>query len=44
MYRCDGKERIGEREAIWVKDSIAARERGDIKEGINVEDSVWVEF
>ena len=29
--------------AFWVKDSIASRKRGDIKEGINVEDSVWVE-
>ena len=28
---------------MWVKDSIASRERGDIKEGINVEDSAWVE-
>jgi len=26
------------------KDSIASRERGAIKEGINVEDSVWVEI
>ena len=42
VYRCDRKERRGG-EAIWVKDSIASRERGDIKEGINVEDSVWVE-
>ena len=32
------------RVAIWVKDSIASRERGDIKEGINVEDTVWVEI
>ena len=36
--------------AIWVKDSIVSRERGDIveddivEEGINVEDSVWVEI
>ena len=42
VYRCDGKERIGG-VAIWVKDSIASRERGDIKEGIHVEDSVRVE-
>ena len=38
MYRCDRKERIGGGEAIWVKDSIVSGERGDIKEGINVED------
>ena len=44
VYRCDRKERIGGGRAIWVKDSIASRERGDIKEGINVEDSVWVEI
>ena len=44
MYRCDKKERIGGGVAIWVKDSIESRERGDIKEGINVEDSVWVEI
>ena len=43
VYRCDRKERIGVEVAIWVKDSIASRERGDIKEGINVEDSVWLE-
>ena len=43
VYRCDRKERIGE-VAILVKDSIASRERGDIKEGIDVEDSVWVEM
>ena len=43
VYRCDRKERIG-RVAIWVKDSITSRERGDIKEGIHVEDSVWVEI
>ena len=42
VYRCDRKERIGV--TIWVKDSIASRERGDIKEGINVEDSVCVEI
>ena len=41
MYQCDRKERIGGGGvAIWVKDSITSRERGDIKEGINVEDSV----
>ena len=44
VYQCDRKERIGGGGAIWVKDSIASRERGDIKEGINVEDSVWVEI
>ena len=44
MYRCDRKERIGGVVVIWVKDGIASRERGDIKEGINVEDSVWVEI
>ena len=44
VYWCDRKERIGGGVAIWVKDSIASRERGDIKEGINVEDSVWVEI
>ena len=44
VCRCDWKERIGEAVAIWVKDSIASRERGDIKEGINVEDSVWGEI
>ena len=44
MYRCDRKERIGGGVAIWVKDSIASRERADIKEGINVKDSVWVEI
>ena len=44
MYRCDGKKGIGGVVAMWVKDSIASRERGDIKEGINVEDSVWVEI
>ena len=27
-----------------MKDSIVSGERGDIKEGINVEDSVWVEI
>ena len=43
MYRCDRKERIGGVE-IWVKDSIVSRESGDIKEGLNVEDSVWVEI
>ena len=43
VYQCDRKERIVG-VAIWVKDSIASRERGDIKEGINVEDSVWVEI
>ena len=30
--------------AIYVKDSIASRERGDMEEGINVEDSVWGEI
>ena len=43
MYRCDGEERIGGGGgggAIWVKDSIASRERGDIKERIDGEDSV----
>ena len=44
MYRCDRKKKIGGGVAIWVKDSIASRERGDIMEGINVEDSVWVEI
>ena len=44
VYRCDMKERIRGGVAIWVKDSIASRERGDIKEGINVEDSVCVEI
>ena len=44
VYRCERKERIGEGVAIWGKDSIASRERGDIKEGINVEDSVWVQI
>ena len=29
---------------MWLKDSIASRERGDIKEGINVKDSVWIEI
>ena len=43
VYRCD-RERIRVGVAIWVKDSITSRERGDIKEGINVEDSVWVEI
>ena len=43
VYQCDRKERIGG-VAIWVKDSIASRERGDIKEGINVEDSAWVDI
>ena len=42
--QCDRKERIGGGVAIWVTDSIASRERGDIKEGINVEDSVGVEI
>ena len=32
VYRCDRKERRGGVE-IWVKDSIASGERGDIKEG-----------
>ena len=32
VYPCDWKERRGG-VAIWVKDSIASRERGDIKEG-----------
>ncbi len=44
MCRCERKERIGGVVAIWVKDSIASRESDDIKEGINVEDSVWVEI
>ena len=44
VYRCDRKERIGGGVAIWVKDSFASRERGEMKEGINVEDSVWVEI
>ena len=44
VYRCDRKERIGGVAAICVKDSIASRERGDIKEGIYGEDSVWVEI
>ena len=44
MYRCDSKKGIGGVVAMWLKDSIASRERGDIKEGINVEDSVWVEI
>jgi len=44
LYWCDGKERIGGGAAIWVKDSIASRERGDVKEEINVEDSVWEEI
>ena len=44
MYWCDRKERIGGGIAIWVKDSITSRERVDMKEGINVEDSVWVEI
>ena len=44
VYRCDWKERIGGGVAIWIKDSIASRERGDIKEGINVEDCAWVEI
>ena len=44
VYRCDRKERIGGGVAIWMKDNITSRERGDIKEGINVEDSVWVEI
>ena len=40
-----GKERkIGGIVTIWVKDSIASRERGDTKEGINVEDSEWIEI
>ena len=43
MYRCDRKEGI-EGVAIWVKDRIAPRERGDMKDGIDVEDSVWVEI
>ena len=34
VYRCDRKERRGGGGvAIWVKDSIASRERGDMKEG-----------
>ena len=44
VYRCDGKERIVGGVVIWVNDIITSRERGDIKEGINVEDSVWVEI
>ena len=40
MCRCDKKEGIGGGEVIWEKDGIASTERGDIKEGINVEDSV----
>ncbi len=44
VHRCYRKERIGGVAAIWVKYSIASRERGDIKEGINVEDSAWVEI
>ena len=43
VYRCDRKERIGGGVAIWVTDSIASRESGDNKEGIN-EESVWVEI
>ena len=44
MYRCDKKERIGGGVEIWVKDSIVSRERGDIKDAFNVEDSIWVEI
>ena len=33
VNQCDRKERRGGGDAIWVKDSIASRERGDIKEG-----------
>ena len=40
VHRCDRKYRIGGGVAIWIKDSIASRERGDIKEGINVEEYV----
>ena len=32
VCRCDRKERIGG-VTIWVKDSIASRDRGDIKQG-----------
>ena len=32
VYRCDRKERMGGGVAIWVKGSIASRERSDIKE------------
>ena len=34
VSRCDRNERIGGGVAIWVKDSIASGERGDIKEGL----------
>ena len=44
VCRCDRKERIGGVVAIWVMDSIVSRESSDIKEKINVEDSVWVEI
>ena len=44
VYRCDRKEGIGGGGVIWVKDSNVSRERSDIKEGINVEDYVWVEI
>ena len=45
VYRCDRKERIGGGGVtIWVKDSIVSRESGDIKEGNNVKNSVWVEI
>ena len=48
MWRCDKKERIGGGGvAIWVTDSIASRERGDIKVGTlrtHIEDSVWGEI
>jgi len=43
VYRSDKEKKIGVEVTIWVKDSIASRKRGDIKEGIIVEDSVWVE-
>ena len=34
VYQCDSKERIGG-VAIWVKDSIASRESGDIYLPVN---------
>ena len=32
VYRCDRKEKIGGGVTIWVRFSIASRERGAIKE------------
>jgi len=44
MYRCARKEKTGGGVTILEKDSLVLRERGDMKEGMNVEGSLWIEI